>query len=69
LVLAHDVEITGEVGDLPTIAMRFSRQRVRETTQAAFDEAIAASIDLQKEIYASGELQAPAETFFEKERR
>jgi enoyl-CoA hydratase/carnithine racemase len=68
-VLSRAVALAAEMGALPPVAMRLSRQRMRETTQAAFDDAIEAAIRMQKESYASGEPQALAKAFLGRKRR
>ncbi len=67
-VLPRAVAMAAELGALPPVAMRLSRQ-MRETTQAAFDDAIEAAIRMQKESYASGEPQRLAKAFLERKRR
>ncbi|MEQ9125795.1 MAG: enoyl-CoA hydratase/isomerase family protein [Alphaproteobacteria bacterium] len=62
-VLEKAVAIAREMGALPPVAMRLSRRRMREASQAAFDEAIEAAIAMQKESYGSGEPQRLAAAF------
>jgi enoyl-CoA hydratase len=58
----------GEVAQLlaskPPIAMRLCKQRFREVTQPAFDEAFAAGQRYQEEAFASGEPQKAMTKFF-----
>lgn len=65
-VLSRAIEIAGEMGALPPVAMRLSRQRMRETSQAAFDDAVDAAIRMQKEAYGAGEPQRLAKAFLER---
>ena len=67
-VLNRSVAVATEMGELPPIAMRLSRQRMRESTQNAFDEALEAAIHLQKEAYSLGEPQRLAQAFLERKR-
>ena len=67
-VLNRSVAVASEMGDLPPVAMRLSRQRMRETSQAAFDEAVEAAIRLQKEAYGLGEPQRLAQAFLDRKR-
>ncbi len=60
--MSRAIEVASEMSDLPPVAMRLSR-RMRETSQAAFDDAVEAAIELQKEAYASGEPQRLAQDF------
>lgn len=62
-LLDRAVALAAELGARPPVAMRLTRQRMREVTQAAFDDAIEAAIRLQKEGYASGEPQRLAAAF------
>ena len=58
-----------QLGAKPPVAVRLTKQRVREATQAAFDDAIEAGIRYQREAYAAGEPQAAAERFLARRRR
>lgn len=68
-LLPRALVLAGELGALPPVAMRQSRRRMRETTQAAFDDAVEAAIRLQKECYGSGEPQRLARAFLDRRRR
>ncbi len=68
-VLTRSAAVATEMGDLPPVAMRLSRQRMRETSQAAFDEAVESAIQMQKESYGAGEPQQLAQAFLNRKRR
>ena len=68
LVEAHDVvpqalELARLFGQKPPNAMRLTKQRFREVTQAAFDATFEAGARLQAEAYASGEPKAVMAAF------
>jgi enoyl-CoA hydratase len=46
--------------------MRLTKQRLREMTEPAFQDAIAAGIRIQRESYASGEPARMMEEFYRK---
>jgi enoyl-CoA hydratase/carnithine racemase len=52
-----------ELGQKPPNAMRLTKQRFREVTQTAFDDAFEAGARLQAEAYRSGEPQAVMAAF------
>jgi enoyl-CoA hydratase/carnithine racemase len=54
------------LGAKPPTAMRLTKQRFREATQAGFDAAFEAGARLQAEAYASGEPQAAMAAFLAK---
>jgi enoyl-CoA hydratase/carnithine racemase len=54
-VLAKAREIAALVASKPPIAMRLSKQRFREATQQAFDDALDAAVRIHREAYESGE--------------
>ena len=68
-VLSLSVAVAEEMGALPPVAMRLSRQRMRETTQAAFDDAVDAAIRMQQESYGLGEPQKLAQDFLDRKGR
>ena len=68
-LLDRALALAAELGARPPVAMRLTRRRMREVTQAAFDDAIEAAIRLQKEAYASGEPQRLAAAFLERRPR
>jgi enoyl-CoA hydratase/carnithine racemase len=53
-VLARALERARELAALPRAAVRATKQRFRERTQAGFDEACSAGIRFQLECYATG---------------
>lgn len=62
-VLARAVQRARELAALPRTAMRLTKQRFRERTQAGFEEACSAGIRYQLECYASGEPARVMEQF------
>ena len=52
------------LADKPAIAMRLNKQRLRQVTQDAFDEAFKNGGAYQAEAFASGEPQAAMRAFF-----
>ena len=63
------LEIAEDLGKKPPVAMRLNRQRFREMTQPAFDEAFSSGMKIQKEAFASGEPQAAMKEFFEQRKK
>ena len=59
-------EVAEHLASKPPIAMRLTKRRFREATQAGYDEAFANGAVIQEEAYASGEPQAAMREFFEK---
>lgn len=66
VVLRRATEIAEGLAALPATAMRVSKQRFREMTQAGFDEAVMAGIRAQLECYADGDPQRAAAAFLER---
>lgn len=62
-VLARAVARARELAALPRTAVRLTKQRFRERTQAGFEEACSAGIRYQLECYASGEPARVMEQF------
>ena len=62
-VLARAVARARELAALPRTAVRLTKQRFRERTQAGFEEACNAGIRYQLECYASGEPARVMEQF------
>jgi enoyl-CoA hydratase/carnithine racemase len=64
----HVMNKTREVAEMmaakPAIAMRLTKARFRQVTQAAFDEAFENGGAYQAEAFASGEPQAAMRVFF-----
>lgn len=65
-VLSTAVERARKLGRLPATAVRLSKRRMREATQADFDEACEAGIRAQLECYAAGEPQRAMADFIER---
>lgn len=57
-LLPKALEIAGELAAKPPTAMRYTKRRFREVTQAAFDEAFQAGVAGQRQCYREGEPQA-----------
>jgi enoyl-CoA hydratase/carnithine racemase len=64
-VLGKAITLAHEASKLGTTAMRLTKRRFRELTQAGFDAALVAAKKTQKEAYQSGEPQAAMKRFFE----
>lgn len=56
-VLPHAVERARELASLPSAAIKATKRRFRERTQAGFEEACSAGIRYQLECYSTGEPQ------------
>jgi enoyl-CoA hydratase/carnithine racemase len=54
-VLPQAIRRARELASMPGVALRVTKQRFRERTQAGFEEACAAGIRYQLECYATGE--------------
>lgn len=67
-VLDRSVELAEQYVKLPATALRVSKQRFREMTQAGFDEAVLAGIRAQLECYAAGDPQRASEAFMARKR-
>lgn len=65
-VLAVAMDKARKLAELPAIALRVSKQRMRALTQPDFDEACVAGIRYQLECYSAGTPQAAIAAFFEK---
>lgn len=57
-------EVAEELAAKPATAMRLNKQRFRQVTQPAFDEAFASGAAIETEAYESGEPQREMEKFF-----
>lgn len=62
-VVSAALDLAHRLGQKPPTAMRLTKRRFREVTQAAFDAAFEAGARLQAEAYASGEPQAVMAAF------
>lgn len=63
-VMPKTLEVAKMLAGKPPIAMRLNKQRLRQVTQAAFDEAFENGGKYQAEAFASGEPQAAMRAFF-----
>jgi enoyl-CoA hydratase/carnithine racemase len=57
-------EVAAELAAKPVLAMRLNKQRFRQVTQPAFDEAFESGQAIEAEAYESHEPQAEMEKFF-----
>jgi enoyl-CoA hydratase len=65
-VLPKAIEIAKGLAAKPPVAMRLTKQRLRQMTEPSFVETIAASIPIQRESYGSGEPARMMEEFYRK---
>lgn len=65
-VMPKALEIANDLASKPPIAMRLTKQRLREMTEPSFVETIASSIRIQRESYGSGEPARMMEEFYRK---
>jgi enoyl-CoA hydratase/carnithine racemase len=63
-VMPKAIEIAEMLAAKPPVAMRLNKARLRQVTQAAFDEAFEAGGAIQGEAYATGEPQETMRRFF-----
>lgn len=63
-VMPKTREVARMLADKPPIAMRLNKQRLRQVTQEAFDEAFKNGGAYQAEAFASGEPQVAMRAFF-----
>lgn len=68
-VLPRALERARELGGLPRAAVRATKQRFRERTQAGFEEACSAGIRYQLECYATGEPTRVMQEFLARRQR
>ena len=61
-------EVAETLASKPPIAMRLTKRRFREVTQAGYEEAFTNGSVIQEEAYASGEPQEAMRAFFEQRR-
>jgi enoyl-CoA hydratase/carnithine racemase len=64
-VLDKALAVASELTQLGAAALRLTKRRFRELSQADFDAALVAAKEIQKEAYRSGEPQAAMRKFFE----
>jgi len=67
-VMAKALEIARDLASKPTLALRLSKQRMRELTQPEDDATVAAAMRIQPEAFRSGEPQRVAEAFLARRR-
>lgn len=65
-VLDKALALAEELGAKPPVAVRLTKRRFRELTQAGFDAAFEAGARLQREAYGSGEPQRVMTAFLDK---
>ncbi len=63
-VMERAMTVARELGAKPPLAMRLTKRRLREITQAGFEDAERAGALVQREAFASGEPQAMMARFF-----
>jgi enoyl-CoA hydratase/carnithine racemase len=63
-VMPKAIEIAEMLATKPPVAMRLNKARIRQVTQAAFDEAFESGGSIQGEAYATGEPQETMRKFF-----
>ncbi len=63
-VLERALELAGELAALPPLAVRLTKRRLLERTQAEYDETVLAATRYQEMAYRDGEPQRTAEAFF-----
>lgn len=68
LVLTDAKRIAANLGEKPPNAVRLTKQRAREVTQAAWDATVAAGARMAAEAFGTGEPQATARAFLERRR-
>jgi enoyl-CoA hydratase len=62
-VLSEAVRVASDISNLPTTAVRLTKQRFREMTQRGFEEACQAGLRAHLEDYRSGEPQQAMQQF------
>ena len=68
-VMAKAMEVAKVLASKAPLAMKLTKQRFREMTEAGFRETTQANIEISKENYASGEPQQAMKEFFEERAR
>ncbi len=68
-VLPRAMELAAELAALPPLAVRLTKRRLLERTQAAYDETVQAAMRYQRAAYRDGEPQRTAAAFFEERAR
>jgi enoyl-CoA hydratase/carnithine racemase len=62
-VLPKALSVARDLASKPPVAFRLTKRRLREATQASYDETIEAAVKIQAEAFASGEPQRVAAEF------
>jgi len=65
-VMAESLKLAEELAAKPPIAMRLTKQRFREVTQAGFMDCLEGGIRIQREAFGTGEPAKKMEEFFAK---
>ena len=68
-VMPRAMELAGELATLPPLAVRLTKRRLLERTQAGYDETVQAAMRFQEAAYRDGEPQRVAAAFFEERAR
>lgn len=68
-VLARSVEVARMLGSHPPNAIRLTKERMRELTQAQFDDILVAAKRYQRRAYESGEPQRIMRAYVERKRK
>ena len=63
-VMPRAMQLAGELAALPSLAVRLTKRRLRERTQADYDETVQAAMRYQQAAYLDGEPQRVAAAFF-----
>lgn len=65
-VLAASIELAEKLAAKPPLAMKLTRQRIWQMTDAGLDDALRAGVTMNRAAYASGEPARMMKEFFEK---
>ena len=68
-VVPKALEVAQQLASKPQVAMRLTKRRLNEMSQAAYEDALKAGGPIQAEAYATGEPQATMRQFFEERAR
>jgi enoyl-CoA hydratase len=68
-VMPKALELAEQLTSKPQVAMRLTKRRFNEMSQAAYEDALRAGGPIQAEAYATGEPQATMRGFFEERAR
>jgi enoyl-CoA hydratase len=68
-VLGEAESAVRALAEKPPTAMKLTKQRLRQMTQAGYDEVFEAAVPLQRAAYASGEPQAAMAKFLDRAKR